>query len=450
MSKTDRPTWRSKAASHPARFLVIVFAGFIAMGSLALWMPFAHRGGQVPLIDAVFTATSATCVTGLATIPTSEWSGFGQVVLTVLMQAGGFGLMAMASVTLMLFSQRIGLRQRIIARTETGVSELGDVRSMLRTLSAVTLAIEATAAAVLTVRFVTAHGQSFPTAVWNGIFHSVSAFNNAGFARWDDSLAGFAHDWIVLAVVGLSVVVGGLGFPIFAELRVRGFRWDRWSLHAKVVLVVTPVLLLVGGLAIALLEWTNPLTIGSESVGAKAGLALFSSAMTRTAGFEAVPHAHMGEATWFLIDMLMFVGAGSASTAGGIKVGTLAVLSCIVWAEVKGDPDVVAFKRRIPTSVQRQAIAIAGIAAAVVTAGTFLLSAEGNVPMAQALFESLSALGTVGLSTGVTNALSIASEITLIVLMFIGRAGTITFGAALVAHQHSRAYRWPEEAPIVG
>ncbi|MBP7928387.1 MAG: TrkH family potassium uptake protein [Acidimicrobiia bacterium] len=446
----ERHAWRRKVVSHPARILVLVFAAFIAVGSVALWMPFAHRGGQVPFLDAVFTATSATCVTGLATIPTSEWSGFGQVVLVVLMQLGGFGLMAMASVTLMLFSQRIGLRQRIIARTETGVSELGDVRSMLRTLSIVTLAIEATAAVVLTVRFVSAHDQTWPSALWNGIFHAVSAFNNAGFARWDDSLAGFAHDWIVLGVIGLSVIIGGLGFPVFAELRVRGFNWDNWSLHAKLVLVVTPVLLLAGAVGIALLEWTNPLTLGSESVGAKAGLSVFSSAMTRTAGFEAVPHSGMGEATWFLIDILMFVGAGSASTAGGIKVGTLAVLACIVWAEVKGNPDVVAFRRRIPTQVQRQAIAIAGIAAAVVTMATFLLAAEGNVPMAEGLFEALSALGTVGLSTGVTTSLSVASEVTLIVLMFMGRAGTITFGAALVAHQHSRAFRWPEEAPIVG
>lgn len=428
------------------------FAITITIGTLLLALPVATDSGDgAPLLTAVFTATSATCVTGLIVVDTPEyWSAFGEAVILVLIQLGGFGIMTVGSLLGLLLSRRIGLRQRMTAQAERNVLDLGGVKEVLLGVAGFSLFFEATAFVILTLRLWSAYDEPFGTAVYHGLFHAVSAFNNAGFSLYSDNLIRFVTDPWVSLTVAFTIILGGIGFPILDELRRNLSRPGRWSLHTKLTLTTTAALLVVGTLAFVAFEWTNPETFGDLGTADSLLASFFQGVQPRTAGFNTVDTSALNDSTLLVSSALMLIGAGSASTGGGIKVTTFALLAFVIWSEMRGDQDVTLFGRRTPSSAQRQALSVAllGLGAGVV--GTFVLLSVADAGMGRSIYESFSAFGTVGLSTGITPFLPDVGKISLIALMFLGRVGPITLFAALVLRQRQRLYRFPEERPIIG
>jgi len=437
---------------HPAQFVVAGFAAAVAVGTGLLLLPVSRADvAGASVVDALFTATSAVCVTGLVTVDTPVyWSGFGQTVILVLIQVGGLGIMALATLLGLLVSRRLGLRNRLNAAAEAKTLGLADVRRVLLSVARTSLLFEAAGAAVLAARFATTYDEPVPRALWLGLFHSVSAFNNAGFALYSDNLIGFATDPVISLAVCALVIAGGLGFPVLFELR-RAWRTPRrWTLHTKIVMTMTALLLPAGTLMFLLLEWTNPRTLGPMDVAGKLVAGFFQSVMTRTAGFNSVDTGALNPETLLGSDVLMFIGGGSAGTAGGIKVTTFAVLLFVIITEVRGDQSVAAFDRRIPREAQRQALSVALLAVAVVVGATALLLLDTDFTLDQVLFEVVSAFATVGLSTGITAQISTEGQLLLALLMFLGRLGPITLASALALRSRPRLYDLPQERPIIG
>ena len=439
-------------AGTVGRAVPLAFLLAIALGTGLLMLPASRAGeGAAPFLTALFTATSAVCVTGLAVVDTpTYWSGFGQVVILALFQAGGLGIMSGATLLGLLAARRLRLSTRLIAQAETRCLELGDVAGVLRLVLLVTAAVELATAAVLVLRFRFGYGEPWAEAAWHGLFMGVAAFTNSGFSSYSDSLVGFAADPIVLGPVMAAVVLGGIGFPALHDMRRNPRRAAKWSLHTKLTLSGT-VLLFVGGTAVVLAyEWGNPSTFGPLGPPDKLLGAAFHSAMTRSGGFNAVDLGQMRPETLAVSYVLMMVGGGSAGTAGGIKVTTFLVLGFVVWAEIRGEPDVAAFGRRISREVQRQALTIALLAVAFVGTGTLVLLSVSDLALQDALFETVSAFATVGLSTGATPRLPPAGQALLVALMFLGRVGTVTVATGLALRDRRSPYRYPEERPIVG
>jgi trk/ktr system potassium uptake protein len=445
-------TVRRRRPRHPAQRVAAAFAVGILVGTLLLLLPYARAGpGGAPLHVATFTATSAVCVTGLTLVDTATyWSALGQVIIMLLIQVGGLGFMVLASLLALAMSRRLGLRQRLLAQTEINVTELGETRRVLLGAAAFSLLFEVLAAAVLTGRLWLGYGEPFGRAAWYGLFHSVSAFNNAGFALYSDNLVGFVDDGWVSLTVTLAVIAGGLGFPVLIELIREPTRPRGWSLHTKLTLTMTWVLLAAGTLAILAFEWSNPATFGRLDLPGKLLAGFFHGANPRTAGFNSVDYADMGETSWLVTDILMFIGAGSAGTTGGIRVTTFAVLVLMVTAEARGLSTVNAFRRRIPQGAQRQALTVTLIGLGAVVAATLAITAQSGFPLSRTLFEAFSAFGTVGLTTGITGQLPLSSQNILILLMFLGRTGPITLATALALREREPRYRYPEERPIIG
>ncbi|MCU0312328.1 MAG: TrkH family potassium uptake protein [Acidimicrobiales bacterium] len=442
---------RRKALS-PSRVVVLAFAAAVAVGTLLLMLPVSTTSGQITNPgEALFTATSAVCVTGLIVVDTAtHWSTFGQVVIMALIQVGGFGIMTLSSLVAVALSRRLGLRQRLFAQAETGTMDSGQIRRVLIGVATFSLLFEVLATVVLTWRFWVDGEVSLGRAAYLGLFHAVSSFNNAGFALFSDNLIGFVTDGWVLVTIGAAVIAGGIGFPVWLELRDALLRPRSWSLHTKLTVGTTVLLLGAGTVLLLACEWGNPATIGNLDTGDKVLVSWFQSVQPRTAGFNAVDYGLMRESSWLVTDALMLVGGGSASTAGGIKVTTFALLGFVIWAEVRGDPDVTAFGRRIPGAAQRQAVTLVLLAVGAVITATFALVLLADVAIGPALFEALSAFSTVGLSTGITPALGTPAQLVLVALMFLGRVGPITLFAALVLREHGRLYRFPQERPIIG
>ncbi|HEY8480795.1 MAG TPA: potassium transporter TrkG, partial [Spirillospora sp.] len=358
---------------HPAQVVVTGFLVTILTGTLLLSLPAAtEEPGSASLVDALFTATSAVCVTGLVTVDfETHWSAFGEVVILALVQVGGLGLMTMATLFAILLSRRLGLRARLAAQAETKTLRMTDVRRVVRRVVVFSAVSEALVAAVLTGRFLAAYDEPPGRAVYLGVFHGVSAFNNAGFTLWPDGLARFAGDpWIILTVCA-AVVVGGLGFPVVFELARRWRRPGSWSVLTRITLATTVVLLAGGALVLSAVEWDNPGTLGALPESDRAAVGLMLSVMPRSGGLNAVDVAQMRTESWLATDVLMFIGGGSAGTAGGIKVTTFGLLGFVVWAEMRGETHVNVGHRRLSEGVQRQAIAIVLLGFAMVTAGTF-------------------------------------------------------------------------------
>jgi trk system potassium uptake protein TrkH len=439
---------------RPAAAVVAGFALAVGVGTLLLMLPVATTDGtSAGLVTALFTTVSAVCVTGLVVVDTATfWSEFGELAILVMIQVGGIGIMTLATLLGLLIARRVGLRMQLTAQAETKALGLGDVRRVVVRVLAVSLIIEAATAAILVARFALFYAEPPLRAVYLGVFHAVSAFNNAGFALFTDNMIPFATDpWICLPM-GLATILGGVGFPVLFEVgrRLRG-RSTRWSLHLRVTVVTYAVLLVVGVAAFLLGEWDNPGTLGPVNVGGKIVIGIFHGIQPRTAGFNSVDVARLDPSTLLITDVLMFIGGGSASTAGGIKLTTFFLLAFAILAELRGEPDVVIGNRRIAESTQRQAITVALLGVGLVAAGTFgLLEATNGVAFEAALFEVTSAFATVGLSTGITPTLSNTGQIILVALMFIGRVGTIAVGSAIALNTQRRLYRYAEERPIVG
>jgi potassium uptake TrkH family protein len=438
--------------AHPAQSVVAMFLVVISVGTALLMLPWSTQPGQrTSWLDAAFTATSAVCVTGLAVVDTgSHWSGFGQAVLVGLVQVGGLGFMTVSSLLVLLVSRHLGLRRRLVTNTEREALSLGDLRDVLIGVGIITVTVQGAVALVLTLRFGWATDTGWGTATWNGVFHSVMAFNNAGFGLYPDSLIGFSSDWLILVPIMAGIIIGGLGFPVLVDLRrVRG-RWHHLTLHSKVTLATTAALLVLGVVLLSALEWRNPATLGPMPLSDKVLNGSFAAVTPRTAGFNSIDIAGMEPESQLATIGLMFIGAGSAGTSGGIKVTTFAILAMVIWSQLRGDPDVTGFHRRIPDSTQRRAITVSLLAVALVVSATGVLLVSAEVGIGPALFEAVSAFGTVGLSTGITPTLPAVDQLVLMGLMLIGRVGPITLGAALVLRARPSRYRFPEEGPLIG
>ena len=439
------------ARQSPARLALTVFAAVIAVFTGLLSLPFATTSGaRAPFVDALFTATSAVCVTGLVTVPTGTyWSTFGQVVILLGIQVGGFGVMTLASVLGMAVSRRIGLTQKLLTASETKTTRLGEVGSLVRVVVITSLTIETALAVLLVPRFIALEEQ-VGEAVWHSVFYAVSVFNNAGFIPTAEGLAPHAGDWLLLSPIIVGAFIGALGFPVILNIARNRRQVRRWSLHAKLTVVTSTLLVVVGSVMFLVIEWRNAGTLGGMPVGDKMLSALFLGIMPRSAGFSTVDIGEMHEASWLITDALMFVGGGSASTAGGIKVTTLAVMMLAILAEARGDRDVEAFGKRIPRDTLRLAVAVVFVGATAVLVSCLLLLEITGWSLDVVLFEVISAFATVGLTTGVTHELPEAGKYVLVALMFIGRTGTMTFAAALALRDRRRVIRHPEERPIIG
>ena len=388
-------------------------------------------------------------MTGLGTVDISTLSLFGELVLLALIQIGGFGIMTIGSVLALVASRRVGLRQRMLAQAEIGAIDIGELRSLIAAIAKITIAVELSIAVILFLHLATADDIDVGSAAYSSIFHGISAFNNAGISLYSDSLTRFADDPLVVFPITAAFVIGGLGFPILVELR-RRVRPRQWSLHTRITLTATTVLLVIGPLVVLIAEWTNPGTLGPMGVWDKVQAAWFQGVTPRTAGFNTIEIGSQREPTLNLMTALMFIGAGPASTSGGIKVTTFAVLGYAMWSEIGGHRDVNVFRRRLPDTVVRQAMTVALLAVGVVFTTAVTLTAISPFHLTDTMFEAASAFGTVGLSTGITGALPRSGQLVLIVVMLIGRLGPITFIAALALRQHRRVYRFAEERPIIG
>jgi potassium uptake TrkH family protein len=442
----------TRSLRHPARLVPLAFLGAITLGTALLALPVSRSGEAVaPLVTALFTATSAVCVTGLVTVDTATyWSPFGQGVILFLIQIGGFGIMSLATLLGVTVSRRLGLSSRLVAQAETKTLALGEVRQVLGRIAATIVVVELAVAALLVPRFQFGYGMAFPKALWHGVFHAVSGFNNAGFALYRDNLIRYVDDPLICLPIAAAVILGGTGFPVLFELRRELRRPDRWSVQTKIVALGTVVLLAVGTIAMLALEWGNPETLGPLGWPGKLLGAFFHSVSPRTAGFNTIDYAEVHPATLAVTDALMFIGGGSAGTAGGIKVTTFFLLGFVIWAEIRGEPDVTAFNRRIGGPPQRQALTVALLGVAVVALGTVTMQVLTDHSLDAVLFETISAFATVGLSTGITPTLPTAAQLVLVMLMFVGRVGTLTVGTALALRSRRRLYRLPEERTIVG
>ncbi len=437
---------------HPAQVVVFAFACAVLVGTVLLMLPVSRSGsGGAPFTTALFTSTSAVCVTGLTVVDTpSYWSGFGEAVILGLIQLGGFGIMTFASLLGLLVSRRMGLRTRMIAAAETKSVGLGNLRAVVVGVVKVSLVFEVVTASVLSLRFVFGYGEPVGRAVYLGVFHAVSAFNNAGFALYSDSLTRFVTDpWICLPIA-VAVIAGGLGFPVLFELRRQLREPRRWSLHTKMTLTVTAALLTVGAVFVTSSEWSNPATLGALDAPGRVLAGFFQAVMPRTAGFSTVDYGQMNEGTLLGTNVLMFIGGGSAGTAGGIKVTTFILLFFVIYTEVRGERSVEAFDRRIDDRATRQALTVALLSVGAVMTATIALLEITPYATEQVLFEVTSAFATVGLSTGITADLPTSAQYIVVALMFLGRLGPITLVSALALRERQRLYQLPEGRPLIG
>ncbi len=452
------------ATVTPARFAILVFASLIALFTLLFSLPIATTTGErAPLVDAVFTAVSVICVTGLSTVDMATyWSPFGHVLVFVGVEIGGIGVLTVASILGLVISRRLGLRQKLLAAGDANplrirrgpVSEgqavrLGETGNLLATVAVSVIVIELAVAALIFPRLLIA-GTAWPTALWESIYFSAMAFTNTGFSPAPEGISAFASDWWFLGALMIGVVFGAIGFPVIYVLRKNLWHPHRWSLHVKLTLITFALLLVGGTIAYLGLEWGNPQTMGGMSLSDRILNSLFLSAMTRSGGFSTIDISQLDGSSLLVTDMLMFVGGGSASTAGGIKVTTLAVLFLAAFAEARGNNDIEAYGRRVPPDVLRLGVAVVLWGATVVASASIVLLLISDAPLDYVLFDVISAFATCGLSSGFTQEASAPAQYVLAATMFFGRIGTVTLAAALAASTRRQLFRRPEERPIVG
>jgi Trk-type K+ transport system membrane component len=445
-----------RAIGHPERIVPLAFLAGIAIGTILLMLPLARAGsfaysGGAPFIVALFSATSALCVTGLAVVYTaSYWSPFGHIVLLLLVEVGGIGILTGATLLGLLVSRRIKLRRRLMASAEMRSLDLGDVRHVLVLVLKTALLVQTAVALVLTLRFCLGLGFAPGPALWHGLFHSVMAFMNAGFTTLPTGLMPYAADWLLLSPLMLGVIIGGIGFPVIYELRNEWRVPEGWSIHTKLTLFGSAALLLIGALAVLAGEWSNPATLGPAGWSERVLGSLFHSVMTRSGGFNVHDTSAMEAHTLLVSSGLMLIGGGSASTAGGIRITTFLLLGFVVWSEIRGHSDTVAFRRRLAPDIQRQAVAIVLTAVGFIAVMLLALVVIVDAPVDRLLFEAISAFATVGLSVGLSAEMPPAGQAILVLLMYVGRVGTVSLVTALALKVRHTPYRYPEERPIVG
>lgn len=437
----------------PAQLIVLSFLGAIVLGGVLLSLPVAHAPGErVSSLDALFTATSAVCVTGLVVVDTGgAYSRFGQVVILLLFQAGGLGILTLGTLLALATRRRVGFSARLQVQAQLNTLQVGGVVKLVRRIFALVLALELAGAALLYPRFAALEGAG--EGLFYALFHSVSAFNNAGFSLYADSLSRFAGDPLVnFTVMGL-IVLGGLGFVVIFNLLLvlRRRRRTPLTLHSKLALASSAALLSFGAVTVLALEWANPDTLAQLPLGSRLLASLFQGVTPRTAGFNTLDYAQMTTPTLLVTMLLMFVGANPGSTGGGIKTVTFAVLLASIASVIRGKGELNVFGRHIGagTVVRAGVITVSG-AFTIGLALTLLSLSDGDLGVLPLAFETVSAFGTVGLSMGVTGSLSVLGKWVIMTLMFVGRVGFLTFALALIQEAHQRALRYPEEDVVIG
>ena len=437
------------------KIIALVFAAIILLGAGLLTLPIASRSGvSCGFRPALFTATSATCVTGLVLYDTwSQWSGFGQLVIISLIQIGGLGFMSAATMLVFLLRKRIGFKQRLVIAQSLSVSDMDGIVNLQKTVLKGSFAIEGMGAAILFLRFLPEFGLG--NALKWGVFHSISAFCNAGFDIFGcitpgASLLEFQSDPVVLLTLGSLVVVGGLGFVVWQELAEHR-RFSKVSVYTRLVLVTTASLLLAGWAGTCILEWNNPGTLGPMTVGEKLLNGLFQSITLRTAGFAAIDQALLTQAGKGFSMILMLIGGSSGSTAGGLKTVTFVVLFLFIAARARGRDTVCAYRRTIPRGQVLDAMTIAFLMIALAVFGGIFISATSPIGFTDALYEAVSALATVGLTAGATGSLSIPAQILIIVYMYFGRVGVLTISMGFLAGDRAEErFRYAETKLLIG
>jgi trk system potassium uptake protein len=431
--------------------LVRGFAFIILAGAALLMFPFCSSTGMFTSpIDALFQATSAVCVTGLTTVDiANHFNFFGQLILLILMQLGGFGYMTSATVLLMTFGRKIGLKERLLIGESLGVEPMGGLVQLVKMMALFTIIVEGIGAFILFFNFLP--DNSILSALWKAVFHSISAFNNCGIDLMGNykSITGFQSNPVVILTHGLLIIIGGISFLVVRDI-FRKKRFIRLSADTKLVLVTTGLLLLAGTIIIFIAEYTNKDTLGGMSIVDKVVNAFFHAVTPRTAGFNSLDIDKMLTFTQLFTIILMFVGGAAGSTAGGIKVNTFGLLMATIWSVIRRKQYASAFGREFRTIDIYRAVAVTLLALTVIMLMTAFLSITETFPFKNLLFEVVSAIGTVGLSTGITPALTIAGKVIIILTMFIGRLGPLTFVISIVRRQETTLYRYPEEAVRIG
>jgi len=437
---------------NPARVLASGFMGIILAGSLLLMLPQSYQGAELSYIDALFTATSAVCVTGLVVVDTGTfYTPLGHGIIVVMIFAGSLGIMTMTTLIFIFLGRRISLRERIMVKEALNQESMAGIIPLVKVVLRIALLFILIGTALLGIRFIPEYGPS--KGVFIGFFHAVSAFGNAGFDLFGnyDSLTRFPADYLVNGTIVTLFIIGGLGFTVILELG-RFIRYRaRFSLHGKLVLIISFVLLVSGTIIILLLEYNNPETMGGLPGGAKLFTAFFTSATARTAGFSVLDTASLCYSSLLILMGLMFIGASPTSTGGGVKTTTFGVVSFTLISMIRGRHEPVIFQRRFPTYHIMKAISIISASMALVFTTTFVLTLFEGQNFSDMLFEAISAFGTVGLSTGITPGLSTPSKIALIITMFCGRIGPVTLLVALAQKKpRDTAIQYPEENLMIG
>lgn len=445
---------RSRALS-PTKIIALAFAGIILLGALLLMLPVSSRSGvSCGFRPALFTATSATCVTGLVLYDTwTQWSGFGQTVIICLIEIGGLGFMSAASLVVFLLRKRVGLKQRLVMAQALSLTDMEDVVKLQKVVLFGSLCMQSVGALILFVRFLPEFG--FSRALRWGVFHSISAFCNAGFDIFGcitpgASLMEFHSDPVVLLTLGALVVVGGLGFFVWQEVvSVKSFR--KFSVYTKLVLLTSGLLLALGTVCFCVLEWNNPATLGPMDTGEKILNGFFQSVTVRTAGFAAIDQAKLTDASKAVGMVLMLIGGSSGSTAGGAKTVTMVVLLLFIAARSRGRETVSVFKRTIPNSQVLDAMTIVTILTGLSIFGSIFICVTSPVSFVDAAYETVSALATVGLTAGVTPLLSVAAQYLMILFMYFGRVGVLTISLGfLMGNKAEERFRYAQTNLLIG
>jgi trk system potassium uptake protein TrkH len=431
--------------------LVYGFAGVIILGMVLLMLPISSNSGEFTSpVNAFFTATSAVCVTGLVVVDTADyWNGFGQAVILALIQIGGLGFMTSATILFIMFGRRIGLKQRRLIGSSLGLEKMGGLVRLVQRMAIFTIVVELIGTAIFYSHFSVEH--PLETAVWKAVFQSVSAFNQAGFDLYGSfrSITEYQTDTLMVLTTGALVVLGGISFVVVADIgAVR--RFARLHLDSKIVLITTAALLVLGTVVFLLTEYSNPGTLGPLSLPYKILNAFFHSITPRSSGFSTIHVGSMADYSLFFAILLMFVGGAAGSTAGGIKVNTFGMLIAAMWSTLKGREHTGAFGREFTSQQIHRALALVMLALGLITVVVFILTVTEDFRFLSILFETFSAFGTVGLSTGITPDLSIAGKLIISVTMFIGRLGPLILALSLIQRQLPSMYRYPHDEVRIG
>lgn len=442
------------AFRHPIRIVPMIYIIAITLGTLALWLPFARADAVgAPLVTALFTSVSAVAVTGLIVEDTPVyWSFYGQIAILVLIQIGGLGTKTAASLLALTVGRGFVLRRTLEREVEREQLNLSDAVFAIKLILIITLVVETVTAAILTARFYTLYDMPLASALWHGLFHSVSAFNNAGFSTFSDSVMSFNADAAILMPIALAVIVGSLGFPVLQDALKCGRDPANWTLHTKITIAGTAALLVAGFLVILIAESGNIQTLVPMGWGERALNAFFHSAMPRTAGFNSLDVGALRDETVLFHYALMFIGGGSAGTAGGIKITTVAVLFVILIYQVRGRGEPEMQGHTLSYQLASQAVTVIMLGLSTIFAAAFYLAIRTPHSLTDILFECISAFATVGLSRGITAQLPADAQLALVALMFLGRVGTITAATWLAMGAAGRGTppRTDGRDPIIG